>query len=203
MIISGDVYPYLRAQHGMSDAPSKREEFEKAYVESIQSQYDTFAHALPKTCRLMYDIGGGMSGIGLLIRKRYTGKVFQNIIVDGFDEPPVVNLHRKPFSSYCVARGFYADNGAAGSFGYLPHDSTSLFEGVQADLILSISSWCFHYAPGIYIPRVAPLLQNGTVVILDVRRDRDDWMDALDTEFGDHFVVHTTPKRIRCVWRIV
>jgi len=66
----------------------------------------------------------------------------------------------------------------------------------RVDLVLSLISWGFHYPVGVYLERVYDLLDEGGVLILDIRRDTDG-VDVLVKKFDDYRTVLETRKFIR------
>jgi hypothetical protein len=99
-------------------------------------------------------------------------------LVDG-DGPPQVTRHSSPFSNGELARQFQRANGVREVQVNAPED---LPLG-QFDLILSFRAWCFHFAPACYLEFVRRAAHDKTVLILEMRRGKDEWLEQVRSAF--------------------
>lgn len=194
LVISDSAYPYLVAQRGaiddMKDDPVL---WCSRYAEMLESEFRCFEPYLPKTCDAILDIGGGMGGIDVLLNNHYGGNCSVTLL-DGVRDPPDMNLHRETFSNFAVAREFLKTNGVSDVHSIDPNGAR-LVAPHFFDLIISLKSWCFHYGPGIYLEFVKGCAIRGqTHLIVDVRRSRPDWEQALERAFSLSRIIYHGPK---------
>lgn len=192
------AYQYLRVQCGYLSHLTDRDEFERGYDEYLHELLSNILPHIPDHAVRTLDIGGGMSGIGLMLKAFY-GWDLDHYVVDGLLDDPVVDTHDRTFSNVTALAEFYGTNGGLPVTGWSVH--AQKFAG-PFDLVTSFASWCFHYPPEEYLDRVQAAVGPGSVIILDVRRDRP-WYGQLCRAFGEGKVIHTLPKLERCVWRLI
>ena len=109
--IPEEALPYLVAQRGaIDDMKGDMGLWCTKYAETLQSDFDCIEPYLPKRCDTLLDIGGGMSGISILLNAYYGGNLVVALL-DGLDDPPAVTRHAETFSNYEVARNFLRING--------------------------------------------------------------------------------------------
>lgn len=193
--ISDDAFKYLVIQHGsVSDKRHDRQEWERAYVESIERLFTHIRPFLPEKATSIVDIGGGLSGISVLLSRHYRGRV-HFLIVDGTDEEPVVVRHSRPFSNAAVAKRFLKANGVTKVEFMEPATAQMLsWNDREFDLAVSFASYCFHYPPTEYLA----LASSAKVKIFDVRhRYRESAMEC----FGNGQMLGMSTKFGRYVWR--
>jgi len=183
----------LKIQRGrLSDLAHDREAWLKAYEFSIADDFRTILPALVyERPRTILDIGGGLGGIDARINEYYGGNC-SVVIVDGLSDPPVVEAHRKTFSHAQVTWEFLTLNGVRDVTCLGPEPMGSC----PAELILSFAAWCFHFPPEPLLDFVAAS-RNGTVIV-DVRKDKPEWLYTLTQALGKFYVLHDTPKFQRC-----
>lgn len=130
--------------------------WQQAYETDLEEAFHAMRPHLPPHCKKILDIGGGMGGIDILLAMHYGARV---TIIDGIDDPPIVEAHRKSFSSARAAREFLNANGVEVDFE--PKG--------KYDLVISLRAWCFHIPPGDYRELVNIHTYSNTRVIADVR----------------------------------
>lgn len=150
------------------------------------------------------DIGAGLGVIDMALNRMFGTYC---TLVDG-EAPPdgMAFKHDVPFCSRCVVDQFWADNGNT-NYQYLSPPQVLVTSEVHAkfDLVLSLRSWCFHYPPSVYGKFVQEHVEDGAVVLLDVRRNRlnthAEWLETLVKWWPSYDVVETSEKyaRIRFV----
>jgi hypothetical protein len=67
---------------------------------------------------------------------------------------------------------------------------------------VSTQAWCFHFEPEEYLSAIEDQVRPGTVIILDVRRHKTEWLETLDDVFGEHRILLNRDKWWRCAWTI-
>jgi SAM-dependent methyltransferase len=179
------AFPYLRIQKGhLRFTPDAA--FWPAYGRIIAADYATIRDHLPPACARLYDIGGGMGGIDIAIADHYRrlcGSSPQTVIVDGLDDAALSDPDRhRPFSSAAAARAFLAANGVEDVEFMAPQEATAPAKR-DADLILSLTAYCFHFPPRDYLAFMRATAKPGAHIILDVRRGRKDWEDQVADAF--------------------
>lgn len=178
--VSDEAFPYLRAQKGKLDAIAHdRDRWLAAYRADLQRSLDEMQPYLPKVCWGLLDIGSGLGGIDVLLYHYFATEPFVYLL-DGVDDAPEMKLHRETFSNERVARAFLRSNGVRSDriryYGPAAQDITAPY-----DVILSLGSWCFHYEPNQYLPRLMAGggVQWETRLIVDLRRDKPEWREQL------------------------
>lgn len=199
MIVKPDHFKYLYIQRGeVSDAFKHGfEEWQRAYEASLDAIMDSIAPALPQTCRHILDVGGGMGGIGLLLRRRYETAAYW--VLDGVDDGADVRSHHQSFNHAGVASSFHRANGVLDSK-WVPTDTREF--PVKFDLVVSFAAWGFHILPGDYIDLVKSALAPHATIILDIRKSRPDYLQAFAEAFGrpSHALVRGR-KHVRLAWQ--
>lgn len=203
VIVEDHHFAYLRLQKGkLHDLSDNRALWHAAYEKDLRETYEEIAPFLPLDCWGLLDIGSGLGGIDLLISRHYAGQTFIHLL-DGEDDPPVMRLHRETFNDMRVARDFLVKNGIRSDhFGYLT--TRDQLVPKPYDLVVSFGSWCFHYEPNVYLPLLVGGggLHEGSIVIVDLRRDKEDWRAQFwDAKFRNVAVVRESKKFQRVVWQ--
>jgi SAM-dependent methyltransferase len=197
VIVKPEHFRYLYVQRGEVADVYKHgfDHWKAAYEASLQAVEASVAASLPRTCREILDVGGGLGGIGVLLSRRYPTAGYR--ILDGVDDPPEVRRHARTFSNARVATDFLTANEVPDFGFYKPCDEFDR----RFDLVVSFAAWCFHIPPDEYLARVRSALAPGATVILDVRSAKPEWFRVLNAAFGDGRIVETGKKHTRCVWR--
>lgn len=208
VIVSDEHFAYLRLQKGsLEPLANDRPRWHAAYEADLWRTYCEIAPHLPETSWperswASLDIGSGLGGIDVLLSRHYGGALRVNLL-DGANDAPEMKLHRQTFSSEAVARDFLTVNGVpTDRIGYSSPDSTDFTRPWDLDLVLSLGSWCFHYAPDVYLPRLLKVgaLRADTVIILDVRRDKGEWTSQLNAHLREVASIRITNKWARGVY---
>lgn len=198
MIVKPDHFRYLYIQRGeVSDAYKQGfDAWKLAYERSLAAIDENIAPALPRTCKEILDVGGGMGGIGVLLGRRYPSAGYR--VLDGVSDEPEVRSHHKTFNNAVVAADFLTANGVRDFGFYEPFDGFDR----KFDLVVSFAAWGFHILPGDYLDRVKSALAPGATVILDVRKTRPDWLSELASAFGrPSHVLERGKKHVRVAWQ--
>jgi hypothetical protein len=206
IVVDDAHFEYLKIQKGNLDPfASDRRQWHQLYERDLLRTYAEIRPHLPKLCWGLLDIGSGLGGIDVLIGRHYEqrdGCRPYTHLLDGIDDPPVMRLHRETFNSMRVARDFQTKNGLpAERFGFF--GTREQFYRRPYDLVVSFGSWCFHYPPSVYLRELTKGggLHEGTILIVDMRRGKPDWMaEFWDAGFKLIEVVRTSAKLDRIVW---
>lgn len=184
IFVTNEAFEYLTLQRGgISNLRLDRSVWEKAFNVSLKQDFENILPFLPEKCNSILDIGGGMGGIDILLHRHFGNPLIS--ILDGENDPPKVELHSQTFNSFIVSSIFLAINGVSNFFPISVNSVNSIKtpEPHSYDLILSLKSWCFHYEPEAYLDFVKKYSHKGTVIILDVRTDKSEWLRTLVNNF--------------------
>lgn len=199
LIIEDRHFAYLRLQKGsIRDLERDRTAWRSAFERNLADDYAGMVPYLPKSCNSILDIGGGLGAIDVLLARKY-GVTCEVCVLDGESDPPLMNLHRKTFNDMRVTADFLRKNGVARFSCYTP---SRLENPRPFDLIISLGSWCFHYAPETYLEFVRSCCRVGTTLIIDVRKGKTEWSKTLERTFRLRAVLHLRPKFDRVVFQV-
>lgn len=198
VIVEDRHFEYLREQKGsIRDFASNRRAWQVEFERKLRADYAGIAPHLPASCGSILDIGGGLGAIDALLVEKY-GSACEVCILDGERDPPTMQLHCKTFNDIRVTEDFLKKNGVV-RFSYYAPDR--LENPRPFDLIISLGSWCFHYAPAAYLEFVTACCRAGTTLIIDVRKGKPDWSADLDRRFKLRAaLMHLSPKFVRKVF---
>ncbi len=197
--ISDEAFPYLVVQKGhLWHLKDDRAAWEAAYNQSLENTINTITPFLPDNCGEILDVGSGLGGIDTLIARRnflrhgvYSGVT----LLDGENDLPEVSLHSKTFNHMAVAERFQNVNGVT-DFRYVAPELNH-GKGIMPayyDLIVSFGAWCFHFPPSLYLNYVISHCKKGTVLILDVRNNKPEWLMHLQAALGPSTVIRESAK---------
>jgi hypothetical protein len=198
MIIEPKHFEYLVIQR--SEVAHERKNFEKwktAYEASLGSIYNQIAPALPKVCRHIVDVGSGLGGIDVLLRGHYGEGLEKISLIDGENDLPEVICSYKTFNNAKVAKDFHLKNGAPPGL----VDVVQTIPKEKVDLFVSFAAYGFHVHPGNYLDDIVAASHKDTVLIFDVRRTKDVWLQLFVEAFGTPRVLHRADKYVRLAFR--
>lgn len=204
--VDPEHFEYLRIQKGSLDQfAGDRLEWQKHYEADLAATFGQIEPFLPADCGEILDVGSGLGGIDVLLSRHYLARNREApgvTLLDGLEDPPVMNLHRRTFSNARIARNFHWKNGT--SLLRLATVGPDVQTFAQPfDLIVSFGSWCFHYPPAFYLgPVCTSGLKPSTVLVLDVRAEKPDWFGDLERALELVTMVAVKPKWSRCVFRV-
>lgn len=215
IIITDGARPYLEIQKGrLQHLAGNPAAWNLAYHASLANDLGHILPYLPARCDRILDIGGGMGGIDILlwrhyakrtasIRRRTTSWIGPEIcIVDGMEDPPVMELHRKTFSNAAVSQEFLRVNGVTSGVAHWSLTMTQRMVALPCDLIISLGAWCFHLPPDEYLDFVIRSCRPGTVLVLDVRYAKTEWKAQLEKAFEPIAAPASGQKWTRMVFRV-
>jgi len=154
------------------------------YIKSLRDDFAGIEPHLPESCESILDIGCGMAGIDILLKRKYPDAKLYLLDGDGPKEDWRGGFEKdmKPFSNREVATAFLASNGVTVDRWY---DIGT--QDIEADLVISLLSWGWHYPLETY--RV-----KAKTIICDIR-------DKVEGEMICPLVMHNKPKGHRCKLR--
>jgi SAM-dependent methyltransferase len=194
--VSDSAFAYLEIQRGgIWNERKDRKKWLDAYRRSLADDFETIQPWLTpgKPLRGVLDVGGGMAGIGLLLRHYQPGVPYW--ILDGVADPPKMQSHSETFSNAATCALFWRDNDEPAP-GFLVAGAP-----LMIDLVISTQAWCFHFNPEIYLDDVRNVLLPGALLIVDVRRDYGTWRRILREAFEEVGIAKQTEKSERVVFR--
>jgi hypothetical protein len=207
--ISPEAFAYLRVQQGkLSHLANNRGLWDKAYRAALDQDFQLIRPYLPKMgngLHFFLDVGSGLGGIDILIKRHYTALSEDcypiAVLLDGAFDPPRMDRHAKTFNNMMIADYFHKGQGSSPISAIDANDPERLWLlSSPAELVISIQSWCFHYPPDTYLDFVRANLSEGARLILDVRKDKDDWREQLMSAFRWRGAIHVSDKFDRMVF---
>jgi hypothetical protein len=194
LIIEPADRKYLDIQVGELHDFIEDPRWQKMYEDHLWDRMTDIDEYLPETVTQYCDLGGGLSGISILLNLYYGGALRVNV-VDG-DGPAIMLHHAVPFSSHERTLAFLRNNGV--KFASVWHPTNLPLQ--TFDLMTSFRAWCFHLDPRVYIEWVRAHLSRDGTLLVDVRRDRDDWLAQLRGVFSRATPVADTGKG--ALWKL-
>lgn len=197
-----DAVDFMEVQAGHVSHAIDEGNWCETYRAALDKEFAEILHHLHDRGPLL-DIGGGMGAIDAMLY--VAGAASTITIMDGIDDRPEVISHDEPFSNAVVARAFLTGNGVPSDDLYMVDARKPgkwPFKGRKFKTVISLRSWCFHYAPETYAPMVFDHCLSGTVIIVDVRKGRE-WASPLNRWFGEpKAVIRDEPKYQRQVFHV-
>lgn len=135
---------------------------------------------LPVEVESILDIGCGMAGIDVFLKRRYPKASLLLLDGDGDDPRDGWNEQLDAFSSRSVAAELLAANGVSVDR-WLDVNTT---EPLVADLVISLASWGYHYPLSTY--------KVSGFCIADLRKSQEPQRGVVIMDYT---------KRARCAWR--
>lgn len=201
MIIEKKHFIYLVNQHGrVAHERGNFATWKQAYEASIEAIYANICSALPRECKNILDIGSGLGGIDVHLAHHYGCSDTRVCLLDGTDDGPEVQWSHKTHNDMSVAFDFLQKNGVKHISSVLPH----LFGEVSQkfDLVVSFAAYGFHIHPGNYLEDLKKVVRNDTVIILEIRRTKEDWLRMFVEAFGTPVVLEREKKYVRVAFHV-
>jgi len=171
------------------------------YTRIMRTEYDRIKDALPSKSESILDIGCGLALIDVFLYEHYGG-LADIFLLDKTFIAHTVYYGYKPtgcyYNSLSFSREMLVNNGVSSDKIHCqeatPDNKINFL--AKHDLIISLASWGFHYPVSTYLERAHKILNEGGVLIIDVRRDTDGIM-AIRQKFGNCTTIYTRPKYSR------
>lgn len=173
------------------------------FITSIHRDYEQIRAHLPERVGTVLDIGCGVAGIDVALHRHYIARPPQFRLLDksAVSERVYYDFHAAAafYNSLEAARRMLTSNGVSAeaiqSFEANEQNTIPLADG-NADLILSLISWGFHYPVATYLREAARVLAPGGTIIMDVRRDSGG-LEELRAVFPSLITISEQPKFLR------
>jgi len=149
------------------------------YPGSLIADYVHMLPHLPKSVTRILDIGCGMAGIDVLLKRHYPRAELWLLDGDGNEPRDGWNQTLNAFSSRAAADELLAANGIKADRWI----DVNTKEVLRADFIVSLASWGYHYPLRTY--------DVTGFCIADLRRKVEPQRGVIVTEYA---------KRLRCAW---
>lgn len=172
-VVPREAWHYI-AMHRTHIEPSK-------YAEDVKKDFEQIEPYLPETVNSILDIGCGMAGIDVFLKRKYPDAKLYLLDGDGEKFGAGWNKKLEPFSSRSIAEKLLKANGVEVDGWY----DIGTPEKLAADLVISLLSWGFHYPLDTY--------KVSGFVICDLRVDRERPRGK---------VIAETAKYHRCAFRL-
>ncbi len=175
MIDTSLVYPLSARPHIERHRFAKRDN----YPGSIAADYGHILPFLPPRADRILDIGCGMAGIDVLLKRHYPAAELWLLDGDGDEPRNGWNRTLGAFSSRAAADELLAANGVRADRWI----DVNTKEALKADLVISLASWGYHYPISTY--------DVTGFCIADLRKREEPVRGQVVTEYA---------KRNRCAW---
>lgn len=181
-----------------------KKEVERLFSEDMKNEYVNISNYLPLKVKNILDIGCGIGGIDVFLSKHYLQQNPNFYLLDKTEMPRKVyySLTKKGcyYNSLSVTKNFLVNNGISEDRIFLQEatDDNKIGFNVKFDLVISLISWGFHYPVETYLDQVYDKLEQGGVLIIDVRKG-DQGLEKLKTKFSNVTVIYAGGKHDRVV----
>lgn len=132
--VPDSAWPYI-SRHRFSNKSADR------YVQTLAQDYEMMLPFLPPDVGTILDIGCGMAGIDVLLKRRYPAAQLWLLDGDGDEQRDGWNTTLGAFSSRAAADELLAANGVSADRWI----DVNTNEPLSADLIISLASLGYHY----------------------------------------------------------
>jgi SAM-dependent methyltransferase len=172
-------------------------------VDKVNQLVDVILKSTPKNIGSILDIGCGLGLVDLVLYKR-TDPAPDLYLLDKDNEreslSPVRGGFHKRFTFTAdldLTRDIFAQNGARiEQVNFVEPDNSAIVSLPKMDLILSITSWGFHYPIETYWDGVRNIVHDGTTLFIDLRK-RTNGFDFLKSKFSHNQIIDETETYFR------
>lgn len=171
------------------------------YAESMDYEYKNIQDFLPKTCKVVLDIGCGVAGVDPFLAWHYPEPVVFYLLDKSMTDTKVLYEYRPRASFYnslLVAKALLIMNG-------IGEEQIKLLEANEAyaiqtdrkvDLVISLLAWGFHFPVETYLDQVCAILSGQGVVIMDLFREGDG-LGRMKERFAHVEIIRERSNQIR------
>lgn len=135
LIVPAQCEGWLRVQRPQGD-----------YQKEIEQDFRIIENHLPERVESIIDIGCGMAGIDVFLKRKYPAARLDLLDGDGKFQSYGFSPTSKPYSSRACAEELLAANGVKCD-GWIDVGTN---DQLKADLVISLLSWGFHYPLSAY-----------------------------------------------------
>jgi len=164
--LNQDMYEYI----GLQRTGIKGERIEERYYASVLSDYKSIRNEL-NSFETVLDIGCGLAGIDYFLAKHNpAAKIY---LLDATKKEKNIYYGYADrgcnYNDLTLALGFLKMNGIENDL--MIYDIFEEFEWPKVDLVISLISWGFHYPVETYLDQVVKILNEGGLIIIDIRKN--------------------------------
>ena len=172
-------------------------------IEAVNQHADVILKYVPKNIKSIIDIGCGLGLVDLALYKRI--KPSPDIyLLDKDNEHQSLKSVRGGFhqryiftADLALTRDIFIQNGVKNDQIHFVDPSTSAIASLpKIDLILSITSWGFHYPIETYWEGVQKIIHEKSLLFIDLRKSQNGF-EFLKEKFLYHCIVKETGSLIR------
>lgn len=175
----------------------------QAFCDDLENDFLMIRKYLPQNAKSILDIGCGVAGIDALISEYYKDDLGVFLIDKTvIDKKVFYDFENKGsfYNSLDISRDLLAMNHVGVKNIFLQdatEDNQINFEN-QFDIIISLISWGFHYPISTYLSTVYFKLNEGGVLILDVRK-KTSGIREIEQQFGNCKIIHESKSYFRVI----
>lgn len=198
-------FEYLKLQIGaIYDHSHDKTLWQQKLNEHVFNTFKTIKNYLPRKCTRYLGIGSGLGVLECYLAAHYGGSpiklgIREIYILDGTHDAPQMTKHAQTYSNMNVSQKFLTRNCNVQARYLSPINYTF---GIKCELIISLQSWCFHYEPLIYLNSILPSCDKGTILILDIRKNKPLWHEQLKLALGEPKIIDEKQKYLRLAYTI-
>ncbi len=181
----------------------QREKVKQLFNEDMMGEYESIKSWLPNKCSRILDIGCGVGGIDVLLHRHYNcdgNTEFYLLDKTGINRKVYYGFKKEPafYNSLDMTEQLLSQNG-------IHRENIHLLEvtsehhinvPVVVDLVISLSSWGFHYPVSTYVNEVCDILRQEGHLILDVRKGKRE-EEELEQKFAKVQIISEGEKHFR------
>lgn len=174
---------------------------DKRFNELINEDFRSIEAYLPQIdAPQIIDIGCGIAGIDVVLAAHYKHNA-HFILVDKTQVDTKIHYGFEQeasfYNSLPLAKQILIENGTPASNITLLSPETFIATPLQADVVISLESWGFHYPLSTYMETVKQSLRKGGTLIVEVRKNSGEF-EELQKHFADVRII-SDAKRQRVV----
>ena len=142
------------------------------YIKSLEDDYDFIGKYLPKSKSFfLLDVGGGLGGIDILIKKKHPDRNIEVTIIEEEGEVEQRGYEKSSrgfmFSRSLCHKMWIANNEASFLETWSTLENHKLY-----DVVISLQSMGFHYPIENYVDKLYEYMVQDGILIVDIREDK-------------------------------
>jgi len=175
-------------------------------IDKVNQLADVILKLAPENTRSILDIGCGLGLVDLVLYRRINPSP-DVYLLDKNNEhkslSPVRGGYNQRFiftADLDLTRDIFAQNGTATEqVHYIDTENNAIASLPKIDLILSITSWGFHYPIETYWEGVREIVHDKSVLFIDLRKETSGF-DFLKDRFSHNCILDETETLIRAIF---